>query len=471
MNKPEFKEEQNRNKTEIKYIKLNENIKQDHKGEKYFLRTYGCQMNVHDSEQIRAYLENMGYSEVDTLEESDIIVLNTCAVRENAKEKVFGFLGRAKHLKQTKKNLIICICGCLTQEPNEVDELMKNHKYVDIIIGTHNLNELPELINSPHDKQIVNVYSNSDLVYENIAYKRDSSKSAWINIMYGCNNFCTYCIVPYTRGRERSRKPECILEEVKELKENGYKEITLLGQNVNSYGKDLDNNYLFCNLLEDTAKIGVDRIRFVTSNPWNFTDDLIKVIKKYPNIMKYIHLPVQAGSNNILKKMNRPYTVEEYKELFTKIKKEIPNVTITTDIIVGFPNETEEDFLQTLDLVNYCKFDGAYTFIYSSRVGTIASKIEDNTPIKEKEDRLQRLNKLINQYSLESNKKHLNNIEDVLVVGPSDKGEDKVMGYTENMKLVNISNAKDKIGKIIPVKILEAKSFSLDGEYIENMIK
>lgn len=467
MNKPNFEEAKNRSKTKINYIELNENIENRFVGKNFFLRTYGCQMNVHDSEQIKNYLLNLGYNEVDSLEDSDIVVLNTCAIRENAKEKLYGFLSRAKHLKKEKKDLIICICGCLMQEPNEVMEIQKNHSYVDIVLGTHNLYELPNMILNKLKKQNINVLSNSDTVYENISYARDSKITAWVNITYGCNNFCTYCIVPFTRGRERSRKPVCILKEVNALKNAGYKEITLLGQNVNSYGLDLDINYTFSNLLEDVAKIGIPRVRFVTSNPWNFTDELIDVISKYDNIMPYIHLPVQSGSNDILKKMNRHYTKEEYKALFDKIKKNVKNVAISTDIIVGFPNESEQDFEDTLKLVEYCKFDGAYTFIYSKREGTIAAKMEDTVSDLEKQDRLHKLNELVNRYSKENNMKYLNKVVPVLILGISQKDENKVYGYTDTNKLVNVDADYSNIGKIINVLITDAKSFSLDGYIVK----
>ena len=353
MNKPDLCIAKDRKKVAIQYINLDLDIKPVFKGKKYFLRTYGCQMNVHDSEEIRYYLEQLGYSYSDTLEDADIVVLNTCAIRENAKDKVFGYLGRCKHLKKIKKDLIICLCGCLTQQPSEIDEIIKNHQYIDVIIGTHNLSQLPKLITDTYDKkQKIEVFSNSDKVFENVKYSRDSKISAWINIIYGCDKFCTYCIVPFTRGRERSRKMEEILKEVRKLKEQGYMEITLLGQNVNAYGKDLNLGYDFATLLEEVAKIGIPRIRFVTSHPWNFTDKMIDIIAKYDNIMPYIHLPIQSGSDEILKRMNRKYTIEEYKKLFDTIKEKIPNVSITTDIIVGFPNETEEDFQKTLDIVN-----------------------------------------------------------------------------------------------------------------------
>lgn len=459
-----------RKKVNIKEKKLNLNIQPLYKGKKYFLRTYGCQMNVHDSEEIKYYLESLGYEAVEELEKADIVVLNTCAIRENAKDKVFGYLGRCKHLKKENPNLIIAIAGCLMQQPKEIEEIHNKHQYIDIIIGTHNLSELPSLIEEANNKknQNIEVYSNSDVVFENVKYNRDSKISAWINIIYGCDKFCTYCIVPFTRGRERSRKMEEVLDEVKTLKDQGYLEITLLGQNVNAYGKDLNLGYDFATLLENVAKIGIPRIRFVTSHPWNFTDKMVDVIAKYDNIMPYVHLPIQSGSDEILKKMNRKYTIEEYKKLFDQIKKKIKNVSVTTDIIVGFPNETDEDFQKTLDIVNYCKFDGAYTFIFSPREGTAAARMEDKITMQVKEERLQKLNELVNKYSLESNKKLLGKTVEVLVIDKSEKDDSKVYGYTDTMKLVNINGDKNLIGKIIPVKITDAKSFSLDGEYSQD---
>ena len=398
MNVPDLKIAADRKKVLVKEIKLDMHIEPVFKGKKYFLRTYGCQMNVHDSEEIKYYLESLGYEAVEELELADIVVLNTCAIRENAKDKVFGYLGRCKHLKKENPNIIIVVAGCLMQKPNEIEEIHNRHKYIDIIIGTHNLNELPDLIKKANEnrKQNIEVYSNSDVVFENVKYNRDSKISAWINIIYGCDKFCTYCIVPFTRGRERSRKMEEVLEEVADLKKQGYMEITLLGQNVNAYGNDLGLGYDFSTLLENVAKIGIPRIRFVTSHPWNFTDKMIDVIAKYDNIMPYIHLPIQSGSNTILQKMNRKYTIDEYKKLFEQIKKKVKNVAITTDIIVGFPNETDEDFQKTLDIVNYCKFDGAFTFIFSPREGTAAARMVDHIPMKVKEKRLQELNNLVN---------------------------------------------------------------------------
>ena len=463
MNKPDLCIAKDRKKVDIDYINLDMHIKPIFQNKKYFLRTYGCQMNVHDSEEIKYYLESLGFTPTNILDESDIVVLNTCAIRENAKDKVFGYLGRCKHLKKIKKDLIIVLTGCLMQQPSEIEEISKNHSYIDIVVGTHNLNELPKLISNVKGKQNIEVYSNSDKVFENIKYRRDSKISAWINIQLGCDKFCTYCIVPYTRGRERSRRMDSILEEVTSLKEQGYMEVTLLGQNVNAYGNDLGLGYDFATLLESVAKIGIPRIRFVTSHPWNFTDKMIEVIAKYPNIMPYVHLPIQSGSDAILKKMNRRYTVAEYKNLFNKIKATIPRVSITTDIIVGFPNESAKDFQDTLDIVNYCKFDGSFTFIFSPRMGTAAALMADKITTKEKEERLHQLNELVNKYSLESNKKYVGEVVDVLITDLSDKGIDKVCGYTDTMKLVNVLGSKDLIGQIVKVKITDAKSFSLDG--------
>ena len=463
---PDMKEAKVRSKKNSEVIYLEQEKKSDlYAGKKYFLRTYGCQMNVHDSEEIKAILKNLGYTETDELEDSDIVVLNTCAIRENAHDKVFGYLGRCKHLKATtKKDLIVCIGGCMAQEEVVVNELKTKHPYVDIIFGTHNIHELATMIKDVgKERQDIKVYSIEGNVYENIDYKRDSKITAWVNIMYGCDKFCTYCIVPYTRGKQRSRRACEIVREVEKLVSEGYQEVTLLGQNVNAYGKDLENEMTFAGLLEAVAKTNIPRVRFVTSHPWDFTDEMITTIAKYPNIMPYIHLPLQSGSSRILKLMGRRYTKEEYLELFDKMKKKIPGVAISTDIIVGFPGETESDFTETLEVVKHCKYDGAYTFIFSPRVGTPAASMPDDTPLKEKEDRLHRLNELVNSYSLENNQKLLNKTVPVLIQGISEKGSNKVYGYTDTMKLVNVVGSKDLIGKIVNVTITDAKSFSLDG--------
>lgn len=458
-----------RNKSKVNYI-YESRVKSDvFEGKKYFLRTYGCQMNVHDSEEISALLENLGYEKVDDYTKADLIIINTCAIRENAHDKVFGFLGRCKHLKKTNKDLILGLCGCMAQEESVVDEIREKHPYIDIIFGTHNMNELPKMLLNFYGKQLIEVYSKEgDVIEFGNLYKRDSKVSAWVNIMYGCDKFCTYCIVPYTRGKQRSRKSEDIIKEVTELKEAGYEEVTLLGQNVNAYGKDLDDEIEFSSLLEKVSDTGISRIRFVTSHPWDFTDDMIKVISQRDNIMPYIHLPLQSGSSRILKLMGRRYTKDEYLTLFNKIRESVKGASITTDIIVGFPGETREDFEETLDVVNKCKFDGAFTFIFSPREGTPAANMKDDITLEEKEKRLQELNTLINKYSKESNEKLLNKTVRVLVTGVSEKDDSKVCGYTENMKLVNVEAPKSVINKIINVKITEAKSFSLDGVMTED---
>ncbi len=464
MHLPNMLDAKKRNQEKVNYIYETRESNDIFAGKKYYIKTYGCQMNVHDSEEIKSLIENLGYTETDNYEESDLIILNTCAIRENAHDKVFGFLGRCKHLKKTNKNLIIGLCGCMAQEESVVSEIREKHPYIDIVFGTHNMNELPKMLAEFTGKQDIEIYSKEgDVIEFGNLYKRDSKISAWVNIMYGCDKFCTYCIVPYTRGKQRSRKSEDILKEVKELKQQGYKEITLLGQNVNAYGKDLDNEIEFSKLLEQVSDIGIERIRFVTSHPWDFTDSMIDVIAARDNIMPYIHLPLQSGSDRILKLMGRRYTKEEYLTLFNKIRTKVKNASITTDIIVGFPGETEEDFKETLDVVDKCHYDGAFTFIFSPREGTPASKMTDETPLSEKEERLQRLNKKINAYSKESNERMLNTIQKVLITGVSEKDQNKVCGYTENMKLVNVEADKNTIGQIIDVKITEAKSFSLDG--------
>lgn len=470
MKLPNLKEARIRTNTvvKIKEYVMDNNLSNIGKNKKYYIKTYGCQMNEHDSENIKAILESMGYTESLEMEESDLIILNTCAIRENAHNKVFGFLGRVKHLKESKPDIITGICGCMAQEEVVVNEIKEKYKWVDIVFGTHNINELPNILNESIKKhsQEIDVVSIEGDVIENMPVKRDSKYKAWINIMYGCDKFCTYCIVPYTRGKQRSRTKEYILEEINNLIKDGYKEVTLLGQNVNAYGKDLYSDYGMAELLEDTAKTGIERVRFVTSHPWDFNDKMIDIIAKYDNIMPYIHLPLQSGSNSILKLMGRRYTKESYIELFNKIKNKIPNASITTDIIVGFPNETDEDFDDTLDVVNTCKFDSAFTFIFSPRVGTPAAKMEDNIPLEVKERRLQTLNELINKYSKEANDKYIEKQVPVLIEGVSEKDEDMLSGYTDTMKLVNVKADKSYIGKIINVKITDVKTWSMDGEIV-----
>lgn len=460
-----------KNKTEVSYdkYKVPTSIHNIGHNKKYTILTYGCQMNVHDSENISGIMEDLGYTKEDNYENADVIIINTCAIRENAQNKVVGILGRIKKLKETNPNIITIIGGCMPQEESVSGMIKDKYKWVDIVLGTHNIYDIPTLLDNINKerKQNIEVYSIEGSIIENLPVKRDSKIKAWVNIQYGCDKFCSYCIVPYTRGKQRSRLPEDILKEVKSLKEKGYKEVTLLGQNVNAYGKDLELNYTMANLLEDTAKTGIDRVRFVTSHPWDFSSDMIDVIAAYPNIMPYIHLPIQSGSDNILKKMNRRYTISEYKNLFNELKAKIPGVSITTDIIVGFPGETEEDFKKTLEIYNELKYDLAYTFIYSPREGTPAAKIEDNISLKEKEERLQRLNALVNKYARENNEKYQDKIVPVLIEGYSDKGG-KLMGYTDTMKLVNVVGDSSSIGSIVPVRITEVKTWSMEGEVVSD---
>ncbi len=461
----EAKKRTNNKVKNYKYIK-DDKYKEVGKNKTYYIKTYGCQMNVHDSENIKALLEEMSFSEVDNMECADLIILNTCAIRENAHNKVFGFLGRVKHLKETK-DVITGICGCMAQEENVVNEIKNKYKWVDIVFGTHNIAQLPHILSDSinNNKQEIEVLSCEGDIIEDIPVKRDSKYKAWVNIMYGCDKFCTYCIVPYTRGKQRSRNPKDIIREVEKLVKDGYKEVTLLGQNVNAYGKDLEINYYMGDLLRDVAKTGIDRVRFVTSHPWDFTDEMIIIIKEYDNVMPYIHLPLQSGSNRILKLMGRRYTKESYLELFNKLKT-IPNVSITTDIIVGFPGETEEDFKETLDVVNTCKYDSAFTFIFSPREGTPAAKMKDDVSLDTKNDRLQRLNELVNKYANLNNQKYLNKIVDVLIEDNSNK-DGYLMGYTDTMKLVNVKCDTKYLGKIVKVKITDVKTWSLDGELVE----
>ena len=465
MNLPNMLDAKKRSKEEVKvlYDDYDNEIGNIGKDKKYLILTYGCQMNVHDSEYIAGIMEDIGYTKTEEMDQANVIIVNTCAIRENAHNKAEGMLGRIKHLKETKEDIIVIFCGCMAQEEGLVNKI-KDYKWIDIICGTHNYHKIPEYISELlKQDRVCEVYSIEGNVIENIPVKRDSKYTAWVNIQYGCDKFCTYCIVPYTRGKQRSRKHEDIIDEVRELYNNGYSEVTLLGQNVNAYGKDFDEAYDFADLLGEVSATGIPRIRFVTSHPWDFTDKMIEVISKCDNIMPYIHLPIQSGSDRILKLMGRKYTIKEYLEIVRKLRENIPNVSITTDIIVGFPGETEEDFEKTLDIVNKVKYDLAYTFIFSPREGTPAAKMEDSTSMEEKKDRLGRLNELINKYALLSNEKMKDKVYDVLIIGESDK-DNKYMGYTDNMKLVNVKCDNSYVGKIVPVKITDVKTWSLDGE-------
>lgn len=460
-----------RNNTEVLYkdkTKISEELIGLGKNKTYHIKTYGCQMNEHDTEVMAGILETMGYKKTEDMFEADIVILNTCAIRENAENKVFGKIGSLKKTKLENPEKIIAVCGCMGQEEKVVNTLLKKYQFIDIIFGTHNIHRLPELIiQSLREKaMVVEVWSGEGEIIEDLPKTRASNKKAWVNIIYGCDKFCTYCIVPFTRGKERSRMPKDILEEIKDLKEKGYQEVTLLGQNVNAYGKDLNIDYTMGHLLEDVAKIGIPRIRFTTSHPWDFDDYMIDIIGKHDNIMPNLHLPVQSGDNDVLKIMGRSYNIEKYLEIFDKVKKAKPNITITTDIIVGYPNETEEQFQKTLDIYNRCQFDLAYTFVFSPREGTPADKMHDNVPIEEKKQRLYKLNELVDKYSSESNRKMIGKTVKVLVDGPSNKDDTVLAGYSEENKLVHFKGDYKLIGEIVEVKITDAKKFNISGELI-----
>ena len=433
----------------------------------YNILTMGCQLNENDSEKLAGMLEEMGYIETSDVEKTNLYLINTCCVRENAEEKLFGKLGELKNLKK-KNNAIIAIGGCMMQEKHVQEKLRNSYPYVDIIFGTHTLHKLPEdmykILNFP--KKIEDILDIDGEIYEGIPIKRNSNKTASVTIMYGCNNFCSYCIVPYVRGRERSRTPENILKEIKELADEGYKEITLLGQNVNSYkGRE---NYGFAELLRDVQKIdGIEIIKFISPHPKDFTDDVIRAIKDCNKISRLIHLPLQSGSTEVLKKMNRKYSKEQFLELVGKIKKEIPNVLFSTDIIVGFPGETEEDFQDTLDVVTKVNFEQIFMFIYSRRVGTPGDKMENQIPEEIKHERFDRLKELFEKQVEENNKKYIGKTEKILVEGLSKTNEDMLTGRTNSNKVVVFEGSKDLIGKVIDVQITSEHKWYLKGKIIE----
>ena len=452
-------------KEQEKYIdEINKLIKG--KNLKYHIVTYGCQMNVHDSEKLAGMLEAMGYTETAEQSDADLILFNTCCVRENAELRVYGNVGALYPYKQRNPNLIIGVCGCMMQQDEVATVITKKFPFVDLIFGTHNLHHFPKLLLQAMDSQqtVVEILDEQGRIVEDVPIKRDLGVSAWTTIMYGCNNFCTYCIVPYVRGRERSRKPSDILDEIRNLADEGYKEVTLLGQNVNSYGKDLDTDYYFPNLLRDVNKInGIERIRFMTSHPKDLTKDLIMAIAESEKVCEHLHLPIQSGSNRILKMMNRRYTREDYLELVNEIRNEIPDIAITTDIIVGFPGETEEDFADTLDIVKKVRYDSAFTFMYSIRTGTPAAKMDDQIDQEVKKERLQILMDLQNQISKEINAKALGSTVEVLVEGLSKNKDDMYSGRTRQNKLVNFEADHDVTGKIVKVKITNPKTWTLEG--------
>lgn len=470
---PSLKEAKKRGKEEVTYhndFTIDEQFRGMGNGKKFYIRTYGCQMNEHDTEVMAGIFMALGYEATDTVEDANVILLNTCAIRENAENKVFGELGHLKHLKQQRPDLLLGVCGCMSQEESVVNKILKTYNQVDMIFGTHNIHRLPNILNDAYmsKEMVVEVWSKEGDVVENLPKVRRGNIKAWVNIMYGCDKFCTYCIVPYTRGKERSRRPEEIIQEVRQLAAQGYQEITLLGQNVNAYGKDFDDiSYGLGDLMDEIRKIDIPRIRFTTSHPRDFDDHLIEVLAKKGNLMDHIHLPVQSGSTDVLKIMARKYTREQFLELVRKIKAAIPDVALTTDIIVGYPNETEEQFEETISLYREVGFESAYTFIYSPREGTPAAKMKDNVPMEVKKERLQRLNAVVNELSAEAMKKYDGQIVPVLVEGESKNNPDILAGYTNKNKLVNFKGPKTAIGKIVNVKVTEAKTWSLNGEMVE----
>ena len=457
---------------QTKYIekvrKLNEG-----KNLKYIVLTMGCQLNENDSEKISGMLEEMGYSKTDKIEDANVVAFNTCCVRENAEDRLFGKLGEVKKYKETN-GTIIAIGGCMMQEKHIVDKLKHSYPFFDIVFGTHTLYKFPEDVYNAivNGKRIEDIIDIDGEVIEGLPIKRDDNIKASVAIMNGCNNFCTYCIVPYVRGRERSRKAEDIIAEVKCLAKEGYKEITLLGQNVNSYMRvEREQNLAtgeidsFAKLLREVNKIdGIERIRFISPHPKDFTDDVIEAIRDCEKVCKIIHLPLQSGSTEILKRMNRKYTKEQYLALVEKMKARIPGIVLSTDIIVGFPGETEEDFEDTLDVVRKVHFEQVYMFIYSRRVGTPADKMENQVPDEVKHERFDRLKKLAESQIAGNNQKYVNTIQKVLVEGKSKTNENMHTGRTDTNKVVNFEGTEDMIGKIVNLKIVSEHMWYLKGE-------
>lgn len=437
---------------------------------RYNIETFGCQMNENDSERLSGMLSEMGYSDCFNRKDSDLIIFNTCCVRENAEQKVYGHLGALKKLKEANPNLVIGICGCMMQQPEVVEHIKKVYRHVDIIFGTHNLYKFPELLNEAVTtrKTVIDVWDSTGSIAENMPISRRENLKAWVTVMYGCNNFCSYCIVPYVRGRERSRGLEEIRTEVETLAKDGCKEITLLGQNVNSYGKDLEGDMTFAALLRGLNKIdGIERIRFMTSHPKDLSDELIYAIRDCEKVCEHLHLPVQAGSSKILEEMNRKYTKEQYLDLVAKVKEQIPGISLSTDIIVGFPGETDTDFEETLDVVARARFDMAYTFLYSKRTGTPAAKNPDQIPEEIKKQRFEKLLALQNTISKEINDELLGKEVEVLVEGLSKNSKTTYTGRTRENKIVNFKGSPELVGKLVKVKIDTVQTWSLLGKLVK----
>ncbi len=436
---------------------------------KAYTKFYGCAQNEADMELLRGMMEKMGYEFTEEPKEADLITINTCAVREGAEDRIYGNVGAFKKLKEKKPDLIIVVCGCMTQRGGPAEKLRKSYPYVDIIFGTHGIENFPKMLfeRLTLGKRVFAVTEEAS-VNEGLPIKRKESVSANVSIIYGCNNFCSYCIVPYTRGRERSRRWENVVAEVKELAANGVTEITLLGQNVNSYGKDLDCGINFAQLLRKINEIdGIKRIRFMTSHPKDLSDELIKAMTECDKVCRQLHLPVQAGNNRVLKEMNRKYTREDYLALVGKIRAAMPDITLTTDIIVGFPNEIKEEFADTLDIIEKVRYDGIFSFIYSKRSGTPAAKMEDSISDEEKSENLTKLLEVQKEIQLEINKNYLGKEYEVLVDGTSKTDENILSGRTDGGKIVHFTGGKELIGKYVNIKITDVKSFYLTGEIKE----
>ena len=457
-----------RNEVEIEYglFSMNDQLEELGKNKKYYIRTYGCQANVRDGESIAGMMEVMGFTNTEDTAEADVLIFNTCAVRRAAEEHVLGEIGMLKGLKNENPDRIFCVCGCMAQEESVVQEILKSYPQVDLIFGTHNIYRLPDLLKEvmTTKKRKVEVLSEEGRIIENLPVKRTQNVKGYVDIMYGCNKFCTYCIVPYTRGKERSRRMSDIIREVKQLIQNGGKEVILLGQNVNAYGKDLGMDDGFTDLLIAVAETGIERIRFYSSSPRDYSESTIQAMLDHPNIMPALHLPVQSGSNEVLRRMARGYTVEQYKEVFDRLKSKIPNITFTTDLIVGFPQETDEEFRDTIALVDYCKFDGAFSFMYSPREGTPAARMDGQIDAAVKKERLHELNEHINHWAKENNQKYLHKTVRVLCEGRSKKNAAVYSGYSEENKLVNFTGQEGLENQIVEVEITEVRSFSLNGK-------
>ena len=457
-----------RNEVEIEYglFSMNDQLEELGKNKKYYIRTYGCQANVRDGESIAGMMEVMGFTNTEDTAEADVLIFNTCAVRRAAEEHVLGEIGMLKGLKNENPDRIFCVCGCMAQEESVVQEILKSYPQVDLIFGTHNIYRLPDLLKEvmTTKKRKVEVLSEEGRIIENLPVKRTQNVKGYVDIMYGCNKFCTYCIVPYTRGKERSRRMSDIIREVKQLIQNGGKEVILLGQNVNAYGKDLGMDDGFTDLLIAVAETGIERIRFYSSSPRDYSESTIQAMLDHPNIMPALHLPVQSGSNEVLRRMARGYTVEQYNEVFDRLKSKIPNITFTTDLIVGFPQETDEEFRDTIALVDYCKFDGAFSFMYSPREGTPAARMDGQIDAAVKKERLHELNEHINHWAKENNQKYLHKTVKVLCEGRSKKNAAVYSGYSEENKLVNFTGQEGLENQIVEVEITEVRSFSLNGK-------